>query len=278
MKNKKANGERISRKKSGVKPPHSTKKKSGSTTAALQIWKQFEDVLAPRLRLSVIDRAVYSHLLRHSRLEGRLRLHFSILWLAHNIGLSGGPVREAVRRLVEQGVLRLVERSKAGHVVEVRLPGEIRAARGDRIGVVGAAGLPCGARLDEVDFLQSRALRQAIHARERGVCFYCLRRMPSRVHCLDHVVPRVEFGRNSYRNLVSSCLECNSQKRERSAGDYVRWLHREGRLTAGELIGRLRALRALAAGKLRPAAYKQGDAASERGRRNKEIGRPRRLT
>jgi len=34
------------------------------------IWKQLEDLLVPRLRLSVIDRTVYSHLLRHSRLEG----------------------------------------------------------------------------------------------------------------------------------------------------------------------------------------------------------------
>jgi hypothetical protein len=110
----------------------------------------------------------------------------------------------------------------------------------------------CGAGLDEVDFMQTRALRQAIHARERGRCFYCLRRIPRRVHCLDHVVPRAGFGSNSYRNLVSCCLECNWRKGERSAGDYVRWLRSEGRLTGGELLGRLRALRALAAGRLRP--------------------------
>lgn len=90
-----------------------------------RIWKQFEDSLAPRLDFSVVDRAVYSHLLRHSRLEGKVRLRFSILRLARHIRLSGGPAREAVRRLAAQGVLRLVERSKAGHVVE----GE--AARGD---------------------------------------------------------------------------------------------------------------------------------------------------
>src|SRR6266852_3970685 len=94
-----------------------------------QIWKQFEDSLAPRLGFSTVDRAVYSHLLRHSRLEGKVRLRFSILWLARDIRLSGGPVRETVRRLASQGVLRLVERSKAGHVVEVRLPDEIRGAR-----------------------------------------------------------------------------------------------------------------------------------------------------
>ena len=46
---------------------------------AERIWKQFEDHLVPRLRLSVIDRAVYSHLFRHSRLEASGRCAF-LLW------------------------------------------------------------------------------------------------------------------------------------------------------------------------------------------------------
>ncbi len=37
------------------------------------VWKQLEDQLATRLRLSVIERTVYAYLLRHSRLEGKLR-------------------------------------------------------------------------------------------------------------------------------------------------------------------------------------------------------------
>src|SRR6266480_430252 len=84
------------------------------------IWKQFEDLLVPRLRLSVIDRAVYSRLLRHSRMEGKLRLRFSIAWLARGARLSNNPARNAVRRLVDHDALRLVDRTKAGHVVEVR--------------------------------------------------------------------------------------------------------------------------------------------------------------
>jgi hypothetical protein len=72
------------------------------------------------------------------------------------------------------------------------------------------------------------------------------------VRCLDHVVPRVRRGGNGYRNLVSSCAECNSQKGERRAEDFLRWLYREGRLSAGELSGRLRALAGLGAGKIRP--------------------------
>ena len=53
------------------------------------MWKQLEDLVVPRLRLSVFDRAVYSHLVRHSWLEGRPQLRFSILWLARGAGLSG---------------------------------------------------------------------------------------------------------------------------------------------------------------------------------------------
>jgi 5-methylcytosine-specific restriction endonuclease McrA len=219
------------------------------------VWKQLEDLLVPRLRLSVIDRTVYSHLLRHTRLEGKLRLRFSIQWLARNIRLSTGPVREGVRRLVSQGALRLIQRSKAGHVVEVRLPGEIRAMRLNRIERRAAAKelrSRAVVNIEEADFLHDKPLRKTIHARERGQCFYCLRRTSSTVHCLDHVVPRSQSGPNSYRNLVSSCMECNVAKGEKPADDFLRRLYRERRLTAAELAGRLRALDALASGKLRP--------------------------
>jgi HNH endonuclease len=222
-----------------------------------QIWKQFEDSLAPRLRLSTLDRAVYLHLLRHSRLEGKERLRFSILWLARNIGITGGPVRESVRRLAEQGALRVVERSKAGHVVEVKLPEEIRGAWPTRIESPETAGREgAGGRtavdIEEADFLQDRVLRKTIHAREGGQCFYCMRRITPTTRCLDHVVPRAQAGRNSYRNLVSSCMECNSNKGEKPAVDFLRRVYREARLTAMELNGRLQALKALAAGNLRP--------------------------
>src|SRR6266566_7126466 len=221
-------------------------------TNAAQIWKQLEDHLVPRLRLSITDRAIYSHLLRHSRLEGRARLRFSIAWLARGARLSTNPARWAVRRLIAHGALRLLERGKAGHVVEVRLPEEMRAARAVKIKARNPAQHPRAINPEEVDFLQKRALRRSIHARERGLCFYCLRGIPTRVRCLDHVVPRARRGRNSYRNLVSCCLECNSRKGERPARDFLRTLYRLGRLTPAELDARLRAFKGLAAGQLRP--------------------------
>lgn len=220
------------------------------------VWKQIEDFVVPHLALSVVDRAVYSYLLRHTRLEGKLRLGLSISWLARGLCLSAGPARNSLRRLVVRGALRLVERSRTGHVVEVRLPSEIRIPRGQApnsrsVPPATPAQSPSSG-LEGIDFLQTRALRQTLHARERGRCFYCLRRLNKRTRCLDHVQPRVRSGGNSYRNLVSSCVDCNSCKNDTPAPDFLRSLYRTGRLTAAELTDRLRALQALAAGKLRP--------------------------
>ena len=69
---------------------------------------------------------------------------------------------------------------------------------------------------------------------------------------LDHVVPQVRGGGNSYQNLVCCCVECNSDKAERLAEEFLRWLYRERKLSGDELGGRLRAVQMLAAGKLRP--------------------------
>ena len=213
---------------------------------------QFEDVLAPRLGLTVKERAVYCYLLRHSLVVGKLRLHFAVMSLARNLGLSIGAARQAVRRLDELGALRLLERSKTGHLVEMRLPEQIRAVRTGKNGGSWDPGDPPASALETTDFLKTWALRKTIHDRERGACFYCLRRTPANVQCLDHVVPRVRFGRNSYRNLVSCCIECNTRKNDRPAPDFLRTLYRQGRLTPAELDTRLRALKDLAAGKLRP--------------------------
>jgi 5-methylcytosine-specific restriction endonuclease McrA len=220
----------------------------------VEVWKQFEDLLIPRLRLSVIERALYSHLLRHSRLEGKPRVRFSIPGLTRVAGLTRWMIRKGLRRLLAKGALRLAEKGKWGHTIEVRLPEEVRAVRARNIAARKTQPQPSVANLnpEEADFLATRALRQAIHAREGGRCFYCLRRTTSATRCLDHVLPRAWMGSNSYRNLVSSYSECNSLKGERRAEDFLRWLYREGRLESSELKERLRALEKMAAGKMRP--------------------------
>jgi HNH endonuclease len=182
--------------------------------------------------------------------------------MARGTCLTREPVRNAVRWLVDLGALRLIRRSKKGHLVEARVPGEIRAARFDAATVSERVRLPDAVELEEIDFMQTKILRRAIDARECGRCFYGLRRLAATTRCLDHVVPRAQSGPNSYRNLVSACLERNSHKGEKPAENFLRWLYRERRLIGEELAGRVRALDALARGKLRPEVKevnKQGD-------------------
>ncbi|HET8922359.1 MAG TPA: HNH endonuclease signature motif containing protein [Candidatus Acidoferrum sp.] len=227
--------------------------KNKKPNAAL-VWKQMEDYLAPQRNFSLADRAVYSHLLRHSRLEGRPQVRFSISWLARGVGLSPKCTRDTVRRLIGRGVLYLVERNyRAHHVVRVRLPLEVKGIHAAKIPAHRVAPPPrVIINIEEADFLEKQMLRRALHERERGQCFYCLRRITPKRWCLDHVVPRAELGLNSYRNLVSSCVDCNSEKGERPAEEFLRWLYRDRRLSSDELSGRLRALDDLAAGELKP--------------------------
>ena len=215
---------------------------------AAQLWKEVNDVVVP-LRLSPVDRVVYAHLLRHTVLEGKTRLLFSIDWLARGTNLSPGTVRPAVRRLAMRGALRVVDRNMAGHLVDVRRPNKIRATR-----LHHTFSLPRNHAFmaRDTDFSRTRDLREAIHCRERGLCFYCLRRLNHWRRCLDHVVPLARGGGNSYRNLVSCCTECNARKGEMPAKDFLRLLYREQRLSGSDLAGRLRAVDALAADKLRP--------------------------
>ena len=225
--------------------------KNNKPDAAL-LWKQIDDELVPRLGLNLTERIVYASLLRHSRLEGKRELRFTIPCFSRSVRLSEWSTREAVRSLAGKGALRLLDRSHAGHLAEIFLPGEIQdPPEGGPVPICLARG-SSAADLDEKDFLKVSSRREAIHVRERGRCFYCLRRFIGRGRVLDHVVPRARGGTNSCRNLVSCCTECNSQKGEMAAEDFLRSLFRQRRITAPELEDRLRALDALAAGKLRP--------------------------
>src|SRR6267154_1499682 len=101
------------------------------------LWMQFEDVLAPRLGLTVKERAVYSYLLRHSLVVGKIRLRFAVIGVARALGLSNGAAREAVRRLDELGASQGHSRARtrslfllpSAHAVERAVPGPCGAAR-----------------------------------------------------------------------------------------------------------------------------------------------------
>ncbi len=72
--------------------------------------------------------------------------------------------------------------------------------------------------LDEYDRLpmkEPRLSREGIFARDTFTCQYCGREHSERDLNIDHVIPRERGGRNTWENLVTSCIACNERKANR---------------------------------------------------------------
>ena len=57
-----------------------------------------------------------------------------------------------------------------------------------------------------------RLTRRNLYSRDSNTCQFCGKRFSSSDLTLDHVVPRVQGGGNSWKNLVCACLRCNTKK------------------------------------------------------------------
>jgi 5-methylcytosine-specific restriction endonuclease McrA len=57
-----------------------------------------------------------------------------------------------------------------------------------------------------------RLTRRNLYSRDKNRCQYCGKRFSANDLTLDHVVPRVQGGGNSWINLVCACLRCNTRK------------------------------------------------------------------
>ena len=209
-----------------------------------KILQDVEDRLMTGLELDAYERSLYYHLLRHTRAEEKDSALFSIAMLAKRLGMSDSSVRDRIRSMDKKGCIKVEERSKDGHQVRVLLPGEI-----EHLPSTDAGQAPTD--IEEIDFYSQRRWADVLLKREGSRCFYCLRSLVSN-WVLDHVVPSVHGGNNSYRNVVACCHECNAAKQATSASDFLRGLYRRGLLAPDELEARISALGRLQAGDLVP--------------------------
>ena len=66
---------------------------------------------------------------------------------------------------------------------------------------------------------QVKLNRRNIYARDGNRCQYCGRHFPTKELTLDHVVPRVQGGLNTWDNLVCACVKCNARKGGRTPSE-----------------------------------------------------------
>jgi 5-methylcytosine-specific restriction endonuclease McrA len=211
------------------------------------ILKQCEDYLFSVLQLSIRERGLYYHLLRHTRAEGKHSAIFALLPLAKALAVSDSSVREDIRSLNEKGCIRIEDRSRQGHLVHVLLPEEIE-------GVIPKSSPTPAVDIEQLDFFTGRRFVNALLDREGHRCFYCLKAIRAESCELDHAVSRINGTDHSYRNIVASCHDCNTSKQSLAPSDFLRVLYRKGRLSAAELEERISALEQLQSGHCTPNA------------------------
>jgi len=207
--------------------------------------QHIEDHLIPKLQLDHVERALYYHLFRHTRLVGKETSRFGLNSLAASSGVSESTLRERIRILDQKGCVVIEERSAKGHLIRVLLPGEID-------GLVPNPTEAAEVDLNAIDFYSNRTYVDALVKRENGKCFYCLRVVDPKTCVLDHVISQAMRGDNSFRNVVACCHECNAGKQSQDAESFIRTRYRLGLLSQNELQGRVLVLERLQLGELVP--------------------------
>lgn len=73
----------------------------------------------------------------------------------------------------------------------------------------------------EADFYNVRENRHQVFERDGYRCRYCGKQLTRFTATLDHVKPISAGGDNSYDNLATACLDCNSKKTGRLLSDFL---------------------------------------------------------
>lgn len=74
-------------------------------------------------------------------------------------------------------------------------------------------------RLHTFDRLPKKTLRfnrRSVFARDENLCQYCEKQYPPSQLSFDHVIPKSRGGKTTWENVVTSCLDCNGKKRNRT--------------------------------------------------------------
>lgn len=182
--------------------------------------------------LSPTEAAIYWHIFRWSIVaSGDVFVRVSAGELQSGVigshydkvdALSRHSVRTALRGLREKGAISIVGNTNNtdGTLYRVHLPEEIALCR-QAMSKAQEEQRPSIDPKREVDFYNIRENRQKVFERDQFLCHHCGKLLTRFSATLDHLQPVSEGGDNSYENLVTACLQCNSQRGSQPLMDYL---------------------------------------------------------
>jgi len=136
--------------------------------------------------------------------------------------ISQSHIKETLSGLETLGVIRREgEPNRDGTLYRVLIPDEIPACREHRASRSAIADSPTTVDNSEIDYYNVRENRIKIYERDNYICHYCGKQLTQFTATLDHVHAVVKGGNNSFENLITACLLCNSRKNKRAVGDFL---------------------------------------------------------
>jgi len=189
------------------------------------------DYLQPLLH--PYEAAIYWYMFRHAVIKNNdihIRLSTRGLGQANELiqsasgksdSLSYASVQKALIGLEEKKVItKEGDTNREGTLYKIFLPEEIPSCQ-TLMKEKQIKDLPKVDPKKEADFYNIKNNRLKIFERDEYKCHYCKKQLTRFNATLDHIQPVSQGGDNSYENLITACLHCNSERGAKPVMDAI---------------------------------------------------------
>jgi len=138
-----------------------------------------------------------------------------------SIELSYGVIKKTLDSLKEKDVISIVgDTNRDGTPYKVFIPDEIILCKEQMKTKSNTESAVIDIK-KELDFYNIAENRLRIFERDEYLCHYCHKQLTRFSATLDHIQPVSKGGDNSFDNLITACLHCNSERGNRAVMDFI---------------------------------------------------------
>ncbi|MFO1511429.1 MAG: HNH endonuclease signature motif containing protein [Verrucomicrobiota bacterium] len=179
------------------------------------------------------ESAIYWYMFRHSIVAtGDVFVRVSVRGLQEGVvtsmrsgretnSMSYATVQDSLARLCDKGAISSAgDTNRDGTPYRVHLPEEIALCR-EAMSKAQLEKLPKIDPKRELDFYNIKENRLKVFERDKYLCHYCKKQLTRFSATLDHIQPVSKGGDHSFDNLVTACLQHNSERNAQPLMDYL---------------------------------------------------------
>lgn len=135
--------------------------------------------------------------------------------------LSYGVLKKVIDELKEKEVVLMVgDTNREGTLYKVAIPDEIPLCK-ELMVQRASEEVSTIETKKELDFYNVQENRLKVFERDGYKCHYCAKQLTRFSATLDHIQPVSKGGDNTYDNLVTACLHCNSERGNKPLMDFI---------------------------------------------------------